>query len=70
MIDAYRRMSPLEKLQRVADLNRMSKQLAVAGLRQRFPGADEDELTARWAAHFLTRKDLMAIFGWDPAEVE
>ena len=68
LFDAYRRMSSHEKLQTVVRLNRAVKTLNVAGLRQRFPYADEHELEARWAAGFLDAHAVVALFGWDPRE--
>ena len=66
MFDRYRKMSPDEKLRRVAELSITCRQLAVEGIRHRFPDADDDEITVRWAATFLDGKTLIGMFGWDP----
>ncbi len=66
MFEAYGRMSADEKLRRVRDLNRTCKMLCLQGLRERYPDADETELSARWAATFLDEKIVSALFGWSP----
>ena len=58
--DILRRMSPEEKLQRAFDLSRMVRTLAEAGLRERFPHADEREIFFRrvrqeWGAALFRR---------------
>lgn len=50
LMDLYRRMTPGDKLRRVADLNGMASAFAAAGLRARHPGAEERELFLRLAA--------------------
>ena len=67
LIEGYRRMTPAEKLQRVAALNRALEQLARARLRARY-GADvsERELRLRSGALRLGRRVMVEAFGWDP----
>lgn len=45
--EILRRMTPEEKLQRAFELSRMVRSLAEAGLRERFPQADEREIFLR-----------------------
>jgi hypothetical protein len=70
MIAAYRRMTPAEKLRRVADLTRAAERLALAGIRRRY-GSDlsEREERLRLASRVLDRDTMIRAFGWDP-EVE
>ncbi len=42
-IEILRSMTPEQRLQKAFDLSEFSKALFIAGLRQRFPDADEDE---------------------------
>jgi hypothetical protein len=70
LLAAYRRMTPVEKLRRVADLNRAVRQLALARIRQQY-GSDlsEREERLRLATLWLDRDTMVRVFGWDP-EVE
>lgn len=66
---AYRRMSSSEKLARIGALGEMVESVALAGLRARYPEADERELRLRLAARQIPRELMVAAYGWDP-EVE
>jgi len=46
-IDAWRRMSPVHKVRTVDGLTRTVQVLALAGIRQRYPGASERECFLR-----------------------
>ena len=46
-IDAWRRMSPIHKARTVDGLTRTAQALALAGIRQRHPGASERECFLR-----------------------
>ena len=70
MLEGYRRMTPLEKLQRVFELNRAVEQLALARIREWYgPNLSEREEQLRLAALRLDRATMIEAFGWDP-EVE
>jgi len=70
LLAGYRRMTPAEKLQRVADLNRAVRQLALARIRAQYgPDLSEREERLRLAALWLDREVMVRVFGWDP-EVE
>lgn len=62
-------MTPQQKLERVSQLNRSLRALALAGLRQRF-GRDlpEKELQLRLAALSIDRETMIDAFDWDPQE--
>ncbi len=66
LMDAYRRMPPWEKARRVSDLTRACQELALAGIRERHPDADERELRLRLAALWLDRDTMIRVFSWDP----
>ncbi len=47
---------------------RAAYELAMAGLRQRYPSATTAESRKRYAALVLGREASMALFGWDPEQ--
>jgi len=70
LLAGYRRMTPAEKLERVADLNRAVQQMALARIRAQYgPNLSEREERLRLGALWLDRETIIAVFGWDP-EVE
>lgn len=66
LIAGYRAMSPEQKLGRVNDLARTSKQLAEARIRAQYPGATGREVLLRLAALTLGRELVVKAFNWDP----
>ena len=68
MIEGFRRMSPAQKLERVAALNRALVDLATARLRRQY-GANMTprELGLRLAALRLDADTMRKAFDWDPA---
>ena len=68
IIDGYRRMSPVEKLEQVAALNRALVMLSTARLRAQYGAAmSPRELRLRLAALWLEPETMRTIFHWDPA---
>ncbi len=69
LIEGYRRMTPQEKLDRVIQLNRSLRTLALAGIHQRH-GDDlsERQLRLHFAALSIDRQTMIDAFGWDPEE--
>jgi hypothetical protein len=65
-IEASRRMTPAEKLRIVSELVRASDEPALAGIRQRHPGATGRELELRLAALRLDGDMMVRWLGWDP----
>lgn len=67
LIEGFRRMSPREKLERVASLNRAVQDLAKARLRATYgPDLSEREMRLRLGALRLSRDVMVEVFGWDP----
>lgn len=62
--ERYARMSPEEKARRVADLTRTACTLALAGLQDRYPKADEAELLLRLAVLRLGARTVSEAYGW------
>jgi hypothetical protein len=66
IVDGYRRMSPSQKLGRVAALTRALDELVLADVRRRFPEASEREQALRVASRRLDAETMRRAFGWDP----
>ena len=59
----YRQMSPVKKWRLIGDAMRMGQQLAMAGIRQLHPQANEDEIWHLWARQHLGEKLYQAVYG-------
>lgn len=68
LLALYRDMSPEERLRRVAELNRTTRRMALAGVRARNPGVSEAEVRFRCAALWLDRDTMRRAYGWEPSE--
>lgn len=62
-IDIQRRKSPSEKLQHTLELSDIVRQFAEAGIRQRYPNADEREILLRYARMNLGRELFVKAYG-------
>jgi hypothetical protein len=62
--DLYRRMTPEQKARRVSDLTLGACQLAVAGLKLRYPEAGAAELLLRLAVLRLGAETVARAYGW------
>jgi hypothetical protein len=70
LVGLLREMSPSRKIEMVCELNGMVRRLAIAGLRERHPGADKEEIRRR-LADLLLGKDLAAeVYGTLPSDWE
>ena len=67
-VDAWRRMSPLDKALVVDGLTRTAQALAVAGIRRRHPGASDRECFLRLATLKLGRETAIRLYP-DAAEL-
>jgi hypothetical protein len=63
------RLSSEQKFRLISAASRAAGELALSGIRTRYPHADESEVRKRWAALTLGREWSLELFGWDP-EVE
>jgi len=66
--EAYRQMTPTEKLQRMASLNRALVMLQRARIRAQYGDIPEEEMRLRLGALRLGRETMIKVFGWDPDE--
>lgn len=66
-VELYRRMSPRERLERVAAANRAVREMARRRLLATY-GDDmsEREVTLRLASLWLDRETMIDVYGWDP----
>ncbi len=63
VIELYRKMSPTEKLMRVFSAYKMGQELAIAGLKMRYPKATEDELEWLWKRQHLGTALFEEVYG-------
>ena len=66
LFDKLRNLPPWRKAEMISASTRAAFDLAMAGLRQRYPTAKEPELRRRYAALVLGREASIALFDWDP----
>ena len=62
-IRLWREASPTRKMQMLTQLNEAARLLALAGLRSRYPQADENELRYRLAVLLLGEELARKVFG-------
>lgn len=62
--DALRRMNVQRRAEILTALTLAVQELALAGLRQRYPDASDDELRLRMAAHRLGADTVRRAWGW------
>ena len=66
MIEGYRKMTPGQKLQKVIELNKSIRQLALARIKEQYGNISEMEQRLRLASLWLSRETMMKVFDWDP----
>ena len=66
MLEAYRAMTPVQKFQRVQELNEIVFQLAAARIKRQYGPMSDRELRLRLASLTLDRDTMIRAFGWDP----
>jgi hypothetical protein len=66
--ELLRRMTPAQRLERAAALSMAVRELAMAGLRQRHPQANEEELKRRLVVRLYGREAGIRLFGSIPED--
>jgi hypothetical protein len=66
LIELTRQMPDGKKLRMVFSQVETGRQLAMAGLKNRYPQASPEELKKRYAALVLGRETVMKLYAWDP----
>ena len=67
--ERYRRMTPGEKFEEIAVLNRLHTERQRADIRARYGEISEREMRLRLGALRLGRVTMTKAFGWDPEEM-
>lgn len=65
--NAYRRMTPRERIERSVSLTILAHRMALAEIRRRYPDEDERTHRLRLAARYIDPETMRKAFGWDPA---
>ena len=66
LVEAYRRMTPQQKLRRVSDMTKAVQYMALARIRKQRGSIPERELRLRLASLWLDRETMIRVFHWDP----
>jgi hypothetical protein len=64
LLEAYRKMSPAQKLERVGALTRAVQELALMDIRRRHPDAAPREQALRVASRWIGPELMIRAFGW------
>ena len=65
LVQGYRAMSPVEKLERVRAMTAAVEKLALADICRRHPQADPREQALRLASRWIAPDLMLRAFGWD-----
>ena len=65
LVEAYRKMTPTQKLDCVRELIRALQELALMDVRRRHPNADVREQELRVASRWIEPELMVRAFGWD-----
>ncbi len=66
LFERLRALPAWRKAEMLSAATRAACDLALAGLRQRYPGASAAQQRKRFAALVLGREASISLFGWDP----
>ena len=68
MEEGLRRMTPQERVRRALALTIFTHEVALAGIRQRYPDETPREHKLRLAARYIPSDTMRAAFGWTDDE--
>lgn len=68
LLERYRRMTVEEKLEHIGALGRLVEEMALAGLRARYPDSTERENRLRLLARSVDRDTMIRLYAWDPQQ--
>lgn len=68
IIEGYRKMTPLQKLQKVGELNKSIQQIALARIKKQYGDISEREQRLHLASLWIDRDIMINVFNWDPEE--
>jgi len=66
LIELLRKAPAWKKLKMLSQITTMCRELALSGLRRRYPEGDEEEMKKRLAALVLPRQMVIKAYNWDP----
>ena len=66
LIELARATPAWRKFEQVAETTETCRAFAMAGLREKYPQASEEELRRRLVARLLDRETVIRVYGWDP----
>ncbi|RPI29102.1 MAG: hypothetical protein EHM61_02830 [Acidobacteria bacterium] len=66
LVEAYRRMTPQEKMRCVSEMTKAVQYMALARIRKQRGTITERELRLRLASLWLDRETMIRVFDWDP----
>ena len=69
LVAGHRKMSPVQKLERVRALTCAVQELALMDIRRRHPDADAHEQALRLASRWIEPELMVRAFGWDAQRV-
>jgi hypothetical protein len=66
--ELMRRLPGWKRLRLAFELTEATRQLVLAEIRHRFPGASDEEIRRRFIARVLSREDVIRAYGFDPKQ--
>ncbi len=66
LIELLRKAPAWKKLEMVSQITTTCRELALSGLRRRYPKSNDEELKKRLAALVLPRQIVIRVYNWDP----
>jgi len=66
LVNGYRRMSPVEKMECVCNMTNTVLHMALARIRKYHRNISEQEQRLRLASLWLDRDVMIKVFNWDP----
>lgn len=65
LLEGYRKMTPMQKIERVRALTSAVQELALMDIRRRHPEADPVEQALRLASRWIEPELMLRAFGWN-----
>jgi len=69
-IEILRKKTPGEKMMLSLQSSDMMLSFSEAGVRGQYPNASEREVFLRAASRYLSRDQMVRVYGWDPCQYE
>ncbi|MBC8183004.1 hypothetical protein H8E88_18020 [candidate division KSB1 bacterium] len=68
LIENYRKKTFSEKMRMIKEITIACQKMALSGIKQRHPDADNKELRLRLGALWLTKETMLNVYHWDVEE--